>query len=390
MPLESRAVEGSPRFPLKLECLLGRGAAGEVWKARSPFGFVAVKCIDLAQRSKDSELATQEAWLLQRIRHPHIVRFLDLVVDKGQMRIVMQLMEGDLAQAITRRREMSLDGFPEDQLWRWLRHLSSALAFLHRVKILHRDVKPANIFLSKSSDAILGDFSIAKVLSGALAATQIGTPGYLAPEVWLGHRYGPRSDVFSLGCSIFEAAELQRAFSAMAAEVCWPCPLRRSAAALSDVLRNLLRRMLEKTPRKRPGALEVLARVKAARSSSQDASRPSQASRQGLTPRDGNVAARSPSFGRSPGGFKQRHEKKAAQDSTSARGWGNICPWKDRVEVSSFYGLQGEEEQEEDGDTLSLIDTLVFSSSEEETQDLPLMEIPVGRAVPTDRPLDLM
>lgn len=113
MPLESRAVEGSPRLPLKLECLLGRGAAGEVWKARSPFGFVAVKCIDLAQRSKDSELATQEAWLLQRIRHPHIVRFLDLVVDKGQMRIVMQLMEGDLAQAITRRREMSLDGFPE-------------------------------------------------------------------------------------------------------------------------------------------------------------------------------------------------------------------------------------------------------------------------------------
>lgn len=60
------------------------------------------------------------------------------------------------------------------------------------------------------------------------------------------------------------------------------------------------------------------------------------------------------------------------------------------MEVSSFYGLQGEEEQEEDGDTLSLIDTLVFSSSEEETQDLPLMEIPVGRAVPTDRPLDLM
>lgn len=373
MPLESRAVAGaSPRLPLKLECLLGRGAAGEVWKARSPFGFVAVKCIDLA-RSKDSELATQEAWLLQRIRHPHIVRFLDLVVDKGQLRIVMQLMEGDLAQAITRRREMSLDGFPEDQLWRWLRHLSSALAFLHRVKILHRDVKPANIFLSKSSDAILGDFSIAKVLSGALAATQIGTPGYLAPEVWLGHRYGPKSDVFSLGCSIFEAVELQRAFSAMAAEVCRPCPLRRSAAALSDALRNLLRRMLEKTPQKRPGASEVLARAKAARSSSQDTSRPSQASHQGVTPR---VAARSPTFSRSPGGSKQMHAKKAPQDSTSARGWGNICPWKDRVEVSSFYGLQGEEEQEEDGDTLSLIDTLVFSSSEEETQDLPLMEIP--------------
>eukprot|EP00435_Cladocopium_sp_Y103_P071410 s204_g37.t1 len=126
----------------------------------------------------------------------------------------------------------------------------------------------ANIFLSKSNDAILGDFSIAKVLSGALAATQIGTPGYLAPEVWLGQRYGPRSDVFSLGCSIFEAAELQRAFSAMAAEVCRPCPLRRSAAALSDALRNLLRRMLEKTPQKRPGASEIFARVKAARCNS--------------------------------------------------------------------------------------------------------------------------
>eukprot|EP00913_Durusdinium_trenchii_P031143 g29161.t2 len=63
-----------------------------------------------------------------------------------------------------------------------------------------------NIFLSKTQDAVLGDFSIAKVLGEDLAATQIGTPGYLAPEIWLGQPYGPKSDVFSLGCSIFEAA----------------------------------------------------------------------------------------------------------------------------------------------------------------------------------------
>eukprot|EP00434_Breviolum_minutum_P020318 symbB.v1.2.017920.t1/scaffold1409.1/size120616/5 len=251
-------------------------------EARSPLGFVAVKCIELGDTNdKERELATQEAQLLKRIKHPYIVRYLDLVISGSQMRIVMQLLQGDLAQAIAWRWEHRLGGFREAsfhapkhgshkvgpkasykpglKLW----HLCSALAFLHRVKILHRDVKPANIFLSKTNDAVLGDFSIAKVLSVATTNTQIGTPGYKAPEVWLGHRYGAKSDIFSLGCSIYEATELRRAFRALAAEAYRPSPVLRSC--VSNALRLVLRSMLEKMPQRRAGAADLLRRIKTSR-----------------------------------------------------------------------------------------------------------------------------
>lgn len=358
MATETDFLEGilTPRMPLKLESLLGRGSAGEVWKARSPLGLVAVKCLDLEASSEELQQASQEASLLRRIRHPNIVRFLDLVVEGGQLRMVMQLMEGDLGQAITRRRERGRGGFGEEQLWRWLGRLASALRFLHQVKILHRDVKPANIFLSKTQDAVLGDFSIAKVLGEDLAATQIGTPGYLAPEIWLGQPYGPKSDVFSLGCSIFEAAELRRAFTAIAAEACRPCP--RFAKSATGV-RRLVREMLEKTPQRRPGASEVLARAKI--------SARCYGGRSSASPRKNARPHVVPPL--SPARRPRNPDVKVvdAPSLTSLGGWGAICPWRDRVEVSAFYGL-GEEQE--------VIDTLVFSSSEEEVEeDLPTLEI---------------
>ncbi|CAJ1452805.1 unnamed protein product, partial [Effrenium voratum] len=185
-------------------------------------GPVAVKCIDLeAMTPQERRMAEQEAQLLRRIRHPHIVRFLDLVLSGDRMHLVMELMEGDLQQAIQTRREPPLRRFAEAVLWKWLAQLSGALAFLHQAQIIHRDVKPANVFLSKES-VVLGDFGIAKVAS--FASTQIGTPGYLAPEVWLGRRYGPKSDIFSLGCSCFEASALRPAFEGPTAEVSRPCP----------------------------------------------------------------------------------------------------------------------------------------------------------------------
>lgn len=76
MATETDFLEGilTPRMPLKLESLLGRGSAGEVWKARSPLGLVAVKCLDLEASSEELQQASQEASLLRRIRHPNIVR----------------------------------------------------------------------------------------------------------------------------------------------------------------------------------------------------------------------------------------------------------------------------------------------------------------------------
>lgn len=248
-----------PEIPYRLERLLGRGAAGEVWQAsgRASGNRVAVKCIDLgALTAKERHQASQEAYLLRRVKHPHIVRFFDCIVGAQQMHIVMQLMEGgDLASVIRRCRDGGQRP-PEASIWRWLLQMARALAYLHKISILHRDVKPANIFLSEDErTAVLGDLGIAKVaLAGAW--TQIGTPGYLAPEVWLGQKYDFAADIYSLGCTIFEATMLRRPFAAegrseLAAQVCF----RRSPAPdAGEPLRTLVQRMLCRTPCRRPGA----------------------------------------------------------------------------------------------------------------------------------------
>ncbi|CAE7281567.1 GIP [Symbiodinium sp. CCMP2592] len=153
-----------------IERLLGRGAAGEVWQAagRASGSRVAVKCIDLGSlTAKERHQASQEAYLLRRVKHPHIVRFFDCIVGAQQMHIVMQLMEGgDLASVIRRCRDGGQRP-SEASIWRWLLQMARALAYLHKISILHRDVKPANIFLSEDErTAVLGDLGIAKVESG--------------------------------------------------------------------------------------------------------------------------------------------------------------------------------------------------------------------------------
>ncbi|CAE7588631.1 nekl-3, partial [Symbiodinium sp. CCMP2456] len=125
---------------------------------------VAVKCIDLGSlTAKERHQASQEAYLLRRVKHPHIVRFFDCIVGAQQMHIVMQLMEGgDLASVIRRCRDGGQRPM-EASIWRWLLQMARALAYLHKISILHRDVKPANIFLSEDErTAVLGDLGIAK------------------------------------------------------------------------------------------------------------------------------------------------------------------------------------------------------------------------------------
>lgn len=87
------------------------------------------------------------------------------------------------------------------------------MKILNSKKILHRDIKPANIFLHQNKLEIkIGDFNIATILSDDLAETQIGTPYYLAPEIWKKVPYDKQCDVFSLGCLLFEIAALKHPF----------------------------------------------------------------------------------------------------------------------------------------------------------------------------------
>lgn len=96
----------------------------------------------------------------------------------------------------------------ETFLWRWLYDVASALAYLHGRRVLHRDVKPSHIFIGENGQAKLGDFGLSKVMSAKtqIAFSCVGTPFYMSPELVRGQGYAFGSDVWSLGCSIYELA----------------------------------------------------------------------------------------------------------------------------------------------------------------------------------------
>merc|ERR1719359_1681097 len=112
---------------------------------------------------------------------------------------------GDLSSRIKKNKQLG-NRFPEDQVMWWFTQAVLALKYIHDKHILHRDLKSGNFFLSKSGNLKMGDFGIAKVLecTAACAQTQIGTPYYLSPEICQGKPYAWGSDIWSMGCILYE------------------------------------------------------------------------------------------------------------------------------------------------------------------------------------------
>ena len=121
--------------------------------------------------------------------------------------------QGDLLKKINQHIKAKTH-FKEEEIWKALSDIIRGIKSLHQKKILHRDLKCANIFVSKDGTYKLGDLNVSKVLKKELAYTQIGTPYYASPEVWLDKPYNAKSDIWSLGCVIYEMAALQPPFQA--------------------------------------------------------------------------------------------------------------------------------------------------------------------------------
>lgn len=205
-------------------CVIGTGKFGTCYKVKNKLSnkIFVWKAIDYSDMDEDRrQQLISEIKILKQLSHPNIVKYFNHIVNKAThtLYIIMENCDGgDLAQMI-RKCAQSQCHFEETFIWRVLYQLSKALQGCHSHKststILHRDIKPANVFLDADGNIKLGDFGLARILSGTnnFAQSVVGTPYYMSPEIIKGGKYNRKSDIWSLGCLMYELCALVPPFS---------------------------------------------------------------------------------------------------------------------------------------------------------------------------------
>jgi serine/threonine protein kinase len=182
---------------------------------------------------------------------------------------------GDLLMKIMDHRKRGTY-FPEPELWSIHIQTVHGLKALHDLKILHRDLKCANIFLNKDGVVKLGDLNVSKVAKKGLVYTQTGTPYYASPEVWSDKPYDSRSDIWSLGCVLYEAAALNPPFRAQDMQGLYKKVTKGEYPDIprhySSDLSNMIRSLLQVNPALRPSCDRILEMPSVIRNSARNSS----------------------------------------------------------------------------------------------------------------------
>ena len=204
-----------------IEKAIGRGHFSTVHRAvrRSDERRVALKKVQIFDMldAKARDRCLKEVQLLKSLPpHPSIIQYLDSFIDNNELYIVFQWAEhGDLRRLLRRASE-SKTSLQEVQVWRYFVQIADGIRHMHEARIMHRDIKPANIFLASNGSVLLGDLGLGRAFSSQTyeALSKVGTPLYMSPEVLDGRGYEWKSDVWSLGCLLYELATLRSPFKA--------------------------------------------------------------------------------------------------------------------------------------------------------------------------------
>ncbi|CAL8336145.1 unnamed protein product [Merluccius merluccius] len=246
--------------------VVGRGSYGEVdlVKHKADRKQYVIKKLNLTKSTKrERRAAEQEAQLLSQLHHPNIVTYRESWEGEDcQLYIAMGFCEGgDLYHRLKQQKGELL---PERQVVEWFVQIAMALQYLHEKHILHRDLKTQNIFLTKTNIIKVGDLGIARVLENQndMASTLIGTPYYMSPELFSNKPYNHKSDVWALGCCVYEMSTLKHAFNAKDMNSLVyrivQGKLPQMPGKYDPLLGELIRSMLCKRPEERPDVKLVL------------------------------------------------------------------------------------------------------------------------------------
>ncbi|ESO98205.1 hypothetical protein LOTGIDRAFT_62743, partial [Lottia gigantea] len=247
---------------------LGSGNFGTVFMCKDSYGDKedkVVKEIYVGELQPDETVdANHEARLLSRLKHPNIVKYFDSFIDETleYFCIVTEYCEGgDLDSKIieTKKKGRYIE---EVTVLDWFVQLVLAVRYLHSQRVLHRDLKSRNIFLRKNKIKI-GDFGISRILMSTVdyASTFTGTPYYMSPEVLKHEGYNSKSDIWSIGCILYEMCALEHAFDGQGLMAVMykivegkpPDLPKRYSKDLNEVFKG----MIIKNPDERPCATKV-------------------------------------------------------------------------------------------------------------------------------------
>lgn len=262
---QSESIVADSRY--KITRLLAKGSYGNVYLATHALDGAecCIKRVQLDGLSPtEIDDSLNEVRVLRATNHPNIIGYIDSFISATTLNIVTQLaINGDLGSLIAQHRQASMQ-IQEKRIWNVTSQICFGLEYLHSMRILHRDLKPQNIFMDDYNSIKIGDLGFGRVLNRheSFASSSVGTPIYLSPELCNGEPYDGRADIWALGCVVHELSALQPPFNGTShvglAFNILRCSPGFIPSCYSSELQSFIHYLLQKQQDKRPNIKQVL------------------------------------------------------------------------------------------------------------------------------------